>query len=53
MSEIHFIFEETSEGGATRPCKAGPYSSAKVHRSLIVHPDGRIVFAELTGLRPE
>jgi CRISPR-associated protein Csd2 len=33
--------------------KAGQHSSAKVHRSLIVHPDGSIELTELDGLKPE
>jgi CRISPR-associated protein Csd2 len=33
--------------------KAGQYSSAKVHRSLQVAPDGSIVVSELPGLMPE
>jgi CRISPR-associated protein Csd2 len=33
--------------------KAGQYSSAKVHRSLTVLPDGSIKIAELSGLKPE
>lgn len=33
--------------------KAGQYSSAKVHRSLTVQPDGSIVISELDGLTPE
>ncbi len=33
--------------------KAGQYSSAKVHRSLTVKPDGSIELAELEGLKPE
>lgn len=34
-------------------CKAGQYSSAKVHRSLQVNPDGSIVLSKLEGLEPE
>lgn len=34
-------------------CKAGQYSSAKVHESLTVHPDGSIELANLEGLQPE
>ena len=34
-------------------CKAGQYSSAKVHRSVTVKPNGEIDVAELKGLRPE
>lgn len=34
-------------------CKAGQYSSAKVHRSVTVHPDGSIELANLPGLEPE
>ncbi len=34
-------------------CKAGQYSSAKVHRSLTVKPDGNIELAPLSGLTPE
>lgn len=34
-------------------CKNGQYSSAKVHRSLTVHPDGSIELAELPELTPE
>lgn len=34
-------------------CKAGQYSSAKVHRSLTVKPDGNIELASLSGLAPE
>jgi CRISPR-associated protein Csd2 len=33
--------------------KAGQYSSAKVHRSLTVKPDGEISVAPLDGLTPE
>lgn len=33
--------------------KAGRYSSAKVHRSLTVHPDGSCDLAKLDGLDPE
>jgi CRISPR-associated protein Csd2 len=33
--------------------KAGQYSSAKVHRSLQVNPDGSIELAALDGLTPE
>ena len=33
--------------------KAGQYSSAKVHRTLSVQPDGEITFASLDGLTPE
>ena len=34
-------------------CKAGQYSSAKVHRTLKVQPDGRIELSNLDGLIPE
>lgn len=34
-------------------CKAGQYSSAKVHRSLTVKPDGNIELASLNDLTPE
>ena len=34
-------------------CKAGQYSSAKVHRSLTVNADGSIMFVPLEGLDPE
>jgi CRISPR-associated protein Csd2 len=34
-------------------CKAGQYSSAKVHRALTVNPDGSIDPAPLNGLTPE
>lgn len=34
-------------------CKAGQFSSAKVHGSLTVSPDGSIELAELPGLTPE
>ena len=34
-------------------CKSGQYSSAKVHRSLTVKPDGKIDLARLEGLEPE
>jgi CRISPR-associated protein Csd2 len=34
-------------------CKSGQYSSAKVHRSLTVNPDGGIELAPLDGLQPE
>lgn len=34
-------------------CKAGKYSSAKVHRSLIVNPDGSSSISDLDGLYPE
>jgi CRISPR-associated protein Csd2 len=33
--------------------KAGQYSSAKVHRSLVVQPDGGYELNNLTGLQPE
>jgi CRISPR-associated protein Csd2 len=33
--------------------KAGQYSSAKVHRTLSVTPDGEIALASLDGLNPE
>jgi CRISPR-associated protein Csd2 len=33
--------------------KAGKHSSAKVHRSLSVNPDGTIQIAPLDGLEPE
>ena len=34
-------------------CKAGQYSSAKVHRTLSVAADGAITLASLDGLKPE
>lgn len=34
-------------------CKAGQYSSAKVHRTLKVNPDGSIEIDPLDGLNPE
>lgn len=34
-------------------CKAGQYSSAKVHRTLTVQPDGNIDLSTLNGLTPE
>ncbi|MGC1955476.1 MAG: type I-C CRISPR-associated protein Cas7/Csd2 [Gammaproteobacteria bacterium] len=34
-------------------CKSGQHSSAKVHRSLTVKPDGTIELATLSGLIPE
>ena len=34
-------------------CKAGQYSSAKVHRSLTVKKDGSIELGHLEGLQPE
>lgn len=34
-------------------CKSGQYSSAKVHSSLTVKPDGTYDLAELSGLKPE
>ena len=34
-------------------CKAGQYSSAKVHRTLTVNPDGSFQLAKLDGLDPE
>jgi CRISPR-associated protein Csd2 len=34
-------------------CKSGQFSSAKVHRTLIVKPDGNIELTSLDGLRPE
>jgi len=34
-------------------CKAGKYSSASVHRSLKVNPDGTHTIYELEGLKPE
>jgi len=33
--------------------KSGQYSSAKVHRSLTVNPDGSISLTELAGMKPE
>lgn len=34
-------------------CKSGQYSSAKVHRTLTVKPDGNVEMAQLQGLVPE
>lgn len=34
-------------------CKSGQYSSAKVHRTLHVEPDGRYTLDKLEGLPPE
>lgn len=34
-------------------CKAGKYSSAKVHQSLTVNPDGTYTIAELEDLKPQ
>jgi CRISPR-associated protein Csd2 len=34
-------------------CKSGQYSSAKVHRTLTVKPDGSIDLENLNGLEPE
>lgn len=34
-------------------CKSGQFSSAKVHRTLTVKPDGNIELAPLNGLQPE
>lgn len=34
-------------------CKSGQYSSAKVHRTLTVNPDGSIDLGPLNGLTPE
>jgi CRISPR-associated protein Csd2 len=34
-------------------CKAGQYSSAKVHRTLGVNPDGSFKLSNLPGLVPE
>ena len=34
-------------------CKAGKYSSAKVHKSLTVNPDGSYKLAGLKELKPE
>lgn len=34
-------------------CKAGQYSSAKVHRTLVVNPDGGYMLNNLDGLTPE
>lgn len=34
-------------------CPAGQYSSAKVHRSLTVNPDGSVKLEKLAGLAPE
>ena len=34
-------------------CKAGQYSSAKVHRTLTVNPDGSAALENLDGLEPE
>ena len=34
-------------------CKSGQYSSAKVHRTLTVLPDGTISCVSLEGLAPE
>jgi len=34
-------------------CKAGQYSSAKVHRTLSVNPDGSYSLGELPGLKPD
>jgi CRISPR-associated protein Csd2 len=34
-------------------CKSGQYSSARVHESLSVNPDGTIVLSKLDGLEPD
>ncbi len=34
-------------------CKSGQYSSARVHKTLTVNPDGTYSLANLTGLKPE
>jgi len=34
-------------------CKAGQYSSAKVHRTLTVEPGGDVKTADLEGLKPD
>jgi CRISPR-associated protein Csd2 len=34
-------------------CKAGQYSSAKVHQSVMARPNGEVDISELTGLKPE
>jgi len=34
-------------------CKSGQFSSAKVHRTLTVKPDGNVELASLEGLQPE
>jgi len=34
-------------------CKSGQYSSAKVHRTLTVQPDGSLKLDPLSGLTPE
>ncbi|MCI5130826.1 MAG: type I-C CRISPR-associated protein Cas7/Csd2, partial [Candidatus Electrothrix sp. EH2] len=34
-------------------CKSGQYSSAKVHRTLKVRPDGSFELEKLEGLEPE
>ena len=34
-------------------CRSGQHSSAKVHRSITVNPDGSITRADLHGLTPE
>lgn len=34
-------------------CRSGQFSSAKVHRTLMVKPDGNIELAPLEGLQPE
>lgn len=34
-------------------CKSGQFSSAKVHRTLTVAPDGNVKLASLEGLQPE
>jgi CRISPR-associated protein Csd2 len=34
-------------------CKSGQYSSAKVHQSLVVNPDGSYRITELDGLKAE
>jgi CRISPR-associated protein Csd2 len=34
-------------------CKSGQYSSAKVHRTLSVNPDGSYDLTDLTDLKPE
>lgn len=34
-------------------CKSGQYSSAKVHRTLTVHPDGNFDLENLEGLEPQ